>query len=340
MDYDFDLLHCFTILTIRLLSMTNIKVMDINIDIYILQLPLLPNHILSLHIEMAINSTIAIIMTLSIIPLSQKNVNIAHRIYYVIMIKLFKHVMIFGKTVHYYNTVYQYTLVSIISNNICMCIIRYIIIINLKNYMYYWFILITGTNITLDNYLSCIKFVHVYVMHWISYLYYVQTLITYSLVATASTIYITECALLYNIVKINNYILYVPYLSIYSNLDIKLYDMDNINTNPLITTLNSHPSTEFITPWYAALIKIINVITCTLTCTPDMLIQACKLLYICVYELKDYKSNNSDSTLIKRVESIPNYFFYVDVILEFKCWLHFPGLTYQRLAMMVQYHVA
>ena len=56
----------------------------------------------------------------------------------------------------------------------------------------------------------------------------------------------------------------------------------------------------------------------------SMLIQACELLYICVYEIQDYKSNNSDSTLIISVESILNYFMYVDVILEFKCSLPFP----------------
>ena len=53
----------------------------------------------------------------------------------------------------------------------------------------------------------------------------------------------------------------------------------------------------------------------------SMLIQACELLYICVCEIQDYKSNNSDSTLII---SILNYFMYVDVILEFKCSLPFP----------------
>ena len=160
MDYDFDLLHCFTILTTRLLSVTNIKVMDINIDINTTIALITKSYIVSSHrnanefYHCYYYSTIYY----NIIP---KNVNIAYRIYFVIMIKLFKHVMILRKTVHYYNIVYKNTIVSIISSNICICIIRYIIIINLKNNMCYWFILITGTNNTLDNYLSCIKFVHV-----------------------------------------------------------------------------------------------------------------------------------------------------------------------------------
>ena len=83
--------------------MTNIKVMDINIDINTTIALITKSYIVSSHrngnefYHCYYYDTIYY----TIIP---KNVNIAHRICYVIMIKLFKHVMIFRKTAHYYNT--------------------------------------------------------------------------------------------------------------------------------------------------------------------------------------------------------------------------------------------
>ena len=78
------------------------------------------------------------------------------------------------------------------------------------------------------------------------------------------------------------------------------------------------PSPGFITSLNTAPITINRLVTCTFTCTAHMLIDLCDILYISVYEIKDYKSDNSDSIVIilVSVENMLNHFIYIVVILE------------------------